>query len=734
VKRTSADSPRLGGDAPDLAALKTDWSRCVNDRQTNYWTRQRLNWESRYCVWKNQTSDGRKWPANNKTRVWPWPGAADSRVALVDKYLREDIALLMQVFQNNRILVRPNSPARDAAWANRLTSLLRWLVYEEMQETEAEAEYLANLLLERGTAALGIWWHREETLTRETLELEPLLQAAQQAQMRLARGEQGDALNFQALLPQLIMDPTLEAQALTMIQGLTPEGSGLTNARLKQSLRELRETGKTQFPRPIVRKNRPCVRALAWNEDIWTPPETIEVQRSRLVFIREWLTEADIREHARAYEWEGNWVDAVLDTQKGRVTEMWTNGPARSRGPSWNALGQPDAQELYEVVTAYERLSDGDGIPGIYATVFSPGLADKEKWAASELLDYAHGQFPFAVWSTERRSRLLDDARGYGEVAATWQTQIKRQWDARIDRTDVATLPPSHHPPGEEPDAWGPGVQIPTLQPERFGYFESPKFDPGSKEVEETVRRFADEYFGRPVDEQNTVQAQLLQGELVRKWQAGWKQAFTQIIQLCQQYMPDEFYFRVVGGEQGRGIKATREEIQGPFNVTLKFNVRDLDADLVGEKLKLMERALAMDSNAIVDRNEAIAAAMELVDPGYAERLLRPAEAAANSEIKDEQDTLAKLLLGISVDLQGNEAFLLRKQTLTQLIQTNPTAQNIIGQNEQVKENVERRLKQLDFNIQQKMVNPDIGRRLGTKPNEQVRPAGMPMGGGMGQG
>jgi hypothetical protein len=98
--------------------------------------------------------------------------------------------------------------------------MLRWLCYDEMQETEDETEYLANLLLERGCAALGIWWERVETLTRETISMAPIMQAAQQAQQRLQRGEQGDALLFQAQLPILITDPTLEAQAIQVVAAL----------------------------------------------------------------------------------------------------------------------------------------------------------------------------------------------------------------------------------------------------------------------------------------------------------------------------------------------------------------------------------------------------------------------------------------------------------------------------------------------------------------------------------
>jgi hypothetical protein len=724
MARTTSDKrPRRAGEEPDLAILKGDWLSCVNDRQGNYWTRQRLNYEARYCVWDNQSSDGRKWPKAKGRRIWPWPGAADSRVHLVDKYVREDVAFLMSIWNDMRILVRPNSPAKDAAWANRMTALLRWQVYEEMEETEVEAELLANMLLERGTAAVGIWWRREETLTRERIEMKQIEMAAEMARRRMAAGERGDALAFQAQLPVLIADPTLESQAVELVAGLTEGSATLTNAKIRSMLRQLREKGETTYPRTIVSMDRPVVRALAWNEDIWTPPTCTDPQRSRGIYIRELLEESDILERGREMKWDANYVDEVVEKARGVITTDADAQVNTSRNQNqWNALGVPDNSDLYEIVTAYERLTDADGIPGIYVTTFSPAMGGND-YAASELLDYAHGKYPFVPFVSERRSRLVEDARGYGEVASTLQQQIKKQWDSRIDRADVSTLPPSHHPPGEEPDAWGPGVQIPTLQPERFGYFETPRFDVGSKEVEETVRRFADEYFGRPVDEQNKVEANLIKRELARKWMLGWKMVHTQILQLDQQYMPDEFFFRVVGGEQGRGVRSTREEIQGPFNVTLKFNAQDLDPELVKEKLQLIERALAMDVNGIVDRNESILAAFELIDPAYAERLLRPAEAAAMMEIKDEQDTLAKLLLGIQVDVQGNEAFQLRKQALTTMIQNNPVAQNIIRNTPEVAQNVERRLEQLDFNIQQKVVNPEIGRRLGTAPSPQMNPA-----------
>lgn len=733
MAKAKSSGPRRAGEAPDMAELSAAWSACVNHRNSNFWARQKLNWESRYCVWPNQSPDGRKWPKNPKHKVWPWPGSADSRVHLVDKYVNEDVALLMQAFTTQRILVKPNDPSRDAAWANRVTGLLRWQIYEEMEETADEAELLANFLLQNGCAAMGIWWHREESYTRQTITMEALMQAAAQAQQRLARGERGDALQFQADLPLLIADPALTDQAAQALLAMTAQNAALTEERLGKALKELRENGTAHYPVPIVNKDRPCLRALAWNEDIWTPPEATDLQRSRQVFTRELLTDADVQARARQYGWDEDYVDEWLEKHKGSsTTTLTTYNGARSgqlNTGRFNGLLVPDDSNLYECITAYERLLDEDGIPGIWVTTFTPGMtagkaegrkSKSESFAASELLDYAHGQYPFAVFARERRSRSIEDARGYGEIASTWQNQIKKQQDSRIDRTDVATLPPSHHPPGEEPDAWGPGVQIPTMQPERYGYFEIPRFDQGSQEVENTTRLFADEYFGRETPERNPTNARLLRGELVRKWLAGWKRTFTHIMQLNQQYLPDEVFYRVVGGEQGRGMRATREEIQGPFNISLTFNVDDTDRELVKEKLELINAALQVDALGIVDRAEAVKVTFELIDPNYGERLIRPAESAAMQEITDEQNVLAKLLNGIQVDVQGNEAFAVRKQALMQMIQQNPTAQEKIGSDENVRGAVERRVKQLDFNIQQKLVNPEIGRRLGTAPAGQT--------------
>lgn len=714
---------------PDVDRLGTDWSDCIDRRDTSYWERQRVNYETRFCLWNNQSWDGRKWKRNDGKRVFPWIGASDARVMLTDHYVNVDVAMLMLAWTTQRILVKPTAPARGAVQAFQLTQLLRWQLYEDMEEAECEAEYLAHLFLERGAGAMAVFWDQQHQLTRDRIELAQLQQAAQIAEQQIARGSDADAVRFQAALPQLIMDPEREGDVVGVIGQMLDREDGptiMTPERLRKVVRDLRKTGVAEFPRATVVKDRPSIRTLAWNEDVFLPPECADVQRSRVVFLRETLTETDLEDRVRGMDYDENWVDEVIESQRG-VMAFNPSERAATRARTWGR-GLPLTKNLFEVITAYRRLYDDDGIPGIYTTVFSPGMLHGAKSSRREdqcvgkheLMDYAHGKYPIVPFTLEQRSRLIDDSRGYGERAHTLQAQIKKQWDARIDRTDVATLPPSHHPPGEEPDAWGPGVQIPTLQADRFGYFDIPKYDAGSKEIEETVRRFADEYFGRRMEGGDAVDSNNLRQNMIRGWLRGWKGVCTQILQLDQQYLPDEVYARVIGSAQGRGLRVTREEIQGQFNVSLSFSVRNQDGEYVKELIGMMVQVINLDVSGRIDRDEALAAAMELIDPGYAERLLKPADEAALQQIDDEKGVLSKLLLGIPVDVRGDEAFALRKQTLTQTIQNSPTVQGLIRVNPQAAKLVQTRLQQLDFNIQQKMVNPEIGRRLGSQPMEKV--------------
>lgn len=695
--------------ALDLPNLLKNFLFSVEQRSTNCFHRQKLNIDARECTWPGKDHSGRKWKKDKDGEIFPWPGASDCSPHLIDLYIRADQAMLMNVFTRMRSLVH-GTEINDAAWANRMTNFLRWMKYRQMSETRREARLAANTFLERGAVVMGVFWEKQTQLTYQELDLEDIKTAAVNAQQRMQQKQAGEMDPILASLPALIMDPAAEDQVIKIAALMLPN---VDKKFFRQIVRDLRDEGHAKFPAKATVKDRPMYVALTPNEDFFIPPDsTTDIQMAPQLDRVELMTESQLTATVADKDWDKQWVDEMIKTQRGRITTGLSPLVNRTVNESRRRQTIPlKGNRLFQVVHSYRRLTDDNGVPGIYYTCWSPGL--QERVAYHDLLSYQHGEYPFIYGEREVRSRMVDDARGYGEVGYSWQQQIKVQMDSRIDRTSMATLPPSFHPDGQAPDKWGPGVQIGTTRPDAYGFLQGPKHDLGSEEIELTVRKLADEYFGRTVSEFNVVSAQSLTQDLVNNWMDFWEKVDTQMLQLCQQFMPDKFYFRVVGSSKGQGIHATLEDIQGKFDLTVAFNVQDLDPALIESKINLLEKAVNFDTGGIVDRNDVLQVIFELADPEIGERVLRPAEEASQQEQKDMEDTFARMFANIPQNVKPGQNYKMRLSMLEDIMKNNTAAQKRFGEDDQFKKIVETYSKQL---FQQGVVQPQnamIGRRGG---------------------
>ena len=709
---------------PNLNQLLEDFTWCVQRQNSTVFRRQKQNYNTRYCIWPNQSLDGKKWTTAQGPKVFPWEGASDARVPLIDNYINQDVAFLMAAWRRMRSIVS-GTEINDAAFANRMTQVLRWMLYTQMTEAPRELRLTANYMLERGVAILGVFWEQRQQLGYETIDMETIkgisMQAEQQAQMT---GQADNLMQMMIDLPRIIMDPSLEDEAVQVAALQYPD---VQTTRLHKVIADLRTTGMAKFPRPYTVKNRPTFVALAPNEEIFIPPEATDIQTTRGLHRRELVTETTLRDRITSMHWDRDWVEEVIATQRGKVTTDF-DGNISHRIQRVNSTGVLNVEKLFEVVHSFERKHDEDGVPGIYMTVWSPHMIKDAKrrentYALRTLLDYQHGEYPFVLFERETRGRLLDDSRGYGEIAATWQQQIKTEWDSRIDLASIATLPPSYYPPGAPPDSWGPGVGIPTDRPDDYGFMEVPRSNGAlSSEVQENVREFSDEYFGRSINPEKAVLMSTMRQDLADNWLAACGMANTQVMQLMQQYMPDQFYYRIVGSNKGRPIHSTRDEIQGKFDVTTAFNAKVLDPEYVKAEFELLGQVMNADTSGRIDRDEVLSVMFELTDPNLGERLLKSAEESSQSEIDDEAAAFAKMFSGQQVDIRPGQAYQLRLNWLQQQMSTNPTAQQMYQSNKQFKENVDRRLQQLNFQLQQRE-NAITGKFLGTKmgPQQQLQ-------------
>ncbi len=709
-------------ETPVLSELLEDWQWCVDQRDTRVFDKLRNNVNRRACWWRGQTDDGRRWNRRGDEKdVFPWPGAADTRVHLVDLFVKTDAAMLMTIWRRNKIEVQ-GTEIGDSRRASHMTQLIRWLRYTQMTEYPSEARLLANYFLERGAAVQGIWWVRERQMGYETVTVPQLMSLAESGRKALEQGAPDLMPGIQngqlAELGAILADPSRDEEAYIIADRLYPETK---KAAIKRAIADLRDSGEARIPRPYVLIDRPKTCALALNEDIFLPPECFDIDsETSSMHMREQVTETTLKARVDSMGWDADWVAEMIDSQRGNMTDGLVGLTPRRTALGQTGQGRAvvSTERLFEVIHSNRRQYNLDGVPVITTTVWSPGLVAKsarrrkeQAYASHEELTYDHGGMPAVLYRRELRSRNIDDSRGVGEIAGTWEDGIKAEIDSSRDRNSLNTVPPSYHPVGRPPEQWGPGAQLGTQNPERYGFFKGVGWDVGSRESRDVLANLADRYFGRPLkDGSNQLEANWITQDLADVWMEASAKAGTMELKLMQQYMPEELAIRIVGSEKGRPVRVSKAEIQGQFDLRVNFNVDSLNKELVKEKIELIKAGLELDSNATLDRNEAIAVVFDLIDPQLGERLIRPGGEATELEIKDEQDAFAKMFAGIPVDVKPGQAWQIRFEWLMNMIGQNATAQQRLRDDPNFKSLLERRVQQLQHQIQQFGANAQAGR------------------------
>jgi hypothetical protein len=679
----------------NITDMTNEFQEIVRRGNESY-DRMRLNWETRYNVWSGQSDDGRKWKSKLGRNPVPFDGASDSRPPLVDTYVNEDVDMLMTSLSSAQVSAFPTE-SNDAEQASLVTNLLRYQIHNQIKEFNDEAELAANYMLENGVAVVGVFWDVEEQATVADIDMESINQLAQSAE------------NL-SMFPEMILSEEREDEAIALGMLVLPD---VKQSKMRKMIRELRSTGSTTYPVKMTVKNRPTVVSLRLGEDFFVPLDTTELQDARRCYYKEFVTKEALYDGIESKGYDRKWVEDVVDKTKGKTITMDRNAlSARSNSTRREVIF--DAKEVYEIVHCYERKLDEDDVQGIYYTCFSPHLPvnerGKETFAFSELMNYDHCQYPFVLFRREWLSRRVDDTRGYGEIGFTWQKQIKNEWDARVDRNSLATMPPLHHPPGRPPTKWGPGTLVPRVRQDDYQYADVPAYNAGSKEIEVSVRETCDRYFGRVTGPENQPYAMMRQQHMVSKWLKNWQRVMEQVLALTQQFASEEFFFRVVGSSKAQMLSASRDDIQGQFDIQLNFAVANLDQQLMQRKLELLKVAVGeFDTQGVVDRAELMQVVFSFIDPVLGERLLMPTETAAQKEIDDEKNVFARLSAGVDEDVREGQSHEMRLQVLQQILESSPSAQQRYQQDEEFKSRVDKRMQQLQFQLQQKQ-NAVIGR------------------------
>ena len=680
-------------EGPNFNLLKKAFEDCVRDNQP-YIDQCRLNYETRFALWNGQSADGKKHAREgSKVSPTPWDGASDLRVFLVDNIINKKVALQLMAFKRANLAAVPVESS-DLNRAQSVSNFMRWLIQTQIREIDREIEMASNFLNEKGIAVTGQFWEKRREKVLATVRLADLQQQFPQ-------------INIE----QLVLDDG----AANDLKSIFEEQYGCSRGKAGKMLKELRQTGETSVPVEGPERSYPVIRAFNLDENLFIPSFSTDLERVSGIYRVEYFTAEQLRSLIRDDGWDKDWVEKAIATQRGRLI---TISPSEYMQPISRSFvyTQQRFTDKVGVVFAYQRLSDEDGVPGVYCTVFHPQQpADTTQpgYAKFGLLGYAHGEYPFIVYRREYLSRKLHDSRGIPEPGKPWQDQIKAHKDSRIDAASIGVLPPLCHPQGRPPGRWGPGSLISERRPNEYHYADRPIPDMNTDNSEALLEASFKEYNGFASSKGDPAVDPIYNQFEVDKFLSSLSRAFRQIWKLYKQYGSDQVAFRVMGVKQADASLFNKGDPNEEFDFYLSWDVQSPDFKKMAEKWQaIIQGAQTLDREGIINWGELCQAFVSSIDPNIAERIIQPASIGQQKLVDDEHADLSQIFSGIPKNIKIGTPPDLGLQIIQQYLQQ-PDVQQRYGQDKDFKERIDARAKQYN---QQKMQqqNAETG-RLGAK-------------------
>jgi hypothetical protein len=704
----NADKLAYHKDKPDIQLLTEEYERSAYFGTMV--SKMNIADDIRLARWSGQTEDGKKhsWARPDGDPAFPFEGASDVRVRLVDRLINDQKALLMTSFKGCTLKVG-GTEISDTMAAASSTNLMRWLVETKMKhDLHREAELAADYALTYGWSVIQTTWEQQMSIRIQSMRMTELQQMAMEEQQ-----EGGGEGNF-AKLVNAIQDPSKEEYAISLVRDYLKD---MKVKDLRKFVKQMRETGVGEMPEQYLSKNLPVVEALKPFDEICFPPETTDLQKARIIFRRQYMTEVELRSTAKIAGWTPEWVEAVANNLG---NHYYFNDP--NLVPTTTMLNSNimRGDNLCEIVWAYYRQLDNDDVPAIYYTVFSPRVGEG-LYGKQDILNYAHGEYPFTEFRRERHRRAVSESRGIPEINKTEQDEVKAQHDAIRDRTAFEVVPPIKVVKRIGAlNRIAPAQILPVSNKDDYTWLDRPSGDANMAfQVIAQVEQNLGNYYGYAVGESiDPTKIQMLKQLQVDHWLSFWTKVFGQMFSLCLQFMPEEQIVRITNTPLKQGLS----DIHSQYDFNVRFDVRDTDPEFVQKKLEaIIKTVVPLDSGGIIDRNKLVKLVIESISPDAARELVIDQATASQKLYKDVVSDIGLMMLGNEAQyIEGDPAASSKLQFAQQVLQKNPKAQQALQGDQIFQILFQNYMKQLQFSIDQEK-NAQIG-RIGVSPaSEEIQ-------------
>jgi len=262
----------------------------------------------------------------------------------------------------------------------------------------------------------------------------------------------------------------------------------------------------------------------------------------------------------------------------------------------------------------------------------------------------------------------------------------------------------------------GPGVQLPVTKPGDYAWLQPPARPPQTAfSLIEMINLQVDAYFGRPNAKIPQPQTMMKQQRIVNEWLRSYSEVYRHAFRLCVQYMAPEEIMRITGTPAAEAI--TQDAVRFDFN--LKFNVSEMDNELVKQKMQTIATAIVpLDVAGTIDRGRLIDKLLRAVAPESADELLTDQVGASRKMYEEVKNDIGNMLVGIEAtytDASNDPTSPVKMQFAQEIASTSPGVQEAMqGGNELFGQLFEKYMQNLQMGMQQQQ-NKQVG-RWGVQP------------------
>lgn len=674
LARVRADGGSRACPPERLVAIKDEFKSLCRDAGVSANDRRELAEDIRFCRWPGQSADGRKHTSPEK-EAFPFEGASDARIRLTDGTVNEQVMILMAALLRANLTFKGGASPETGGdlrilWDHLLS---RHLGAEWFTEWTKAAQWRQGD--SPAVAIVQIWWEQETILRTVDLTTEEFTtqflallaeQDADYAQSPEAAGE------IQAMLA----DPAAREILASALIAIYPEMSAGRAAKVAANLQE---RGAAAFPYPQVKGGRLRMKARRLFDDFFAPENTpTNLQRGRIMWVREWVPEVELREREAKGEFRPGFVAEVL---KHEGTSGWAhvthydNSGAWQQNPLTRDWDKDRQRGLFELITAYYRAANEDGVAGVYAVTYHHAV--DFAGTDEELQNYPGGKYPFVASAREIIGDTLWQSRGVCELGSTEQQSLKLLHDSFMDHAQLTTVPPLEVP-ATRPNmklVIGPLAQVKVNRRGEIGFMSMGQYPQTNDKVQRSIMAQHDRYFGRIADGVPPDLVRLYGQHLVDFFLIDADSVVGMALEIALKFASDD-ELAAIFGEERRGELAAIRAAAEEMDIELSFEAGMLQFDFLKEIGNLITSyVLSWDTQSTIRRDELVSWFMSAISPQLARRVLRPVKEANAAETEDEQNNFAKIAAGVEPEMKtAGQDFGLRLEVELGIAEQNPEA------------------------------------------------------------